>query len=381
MRVIWNELRKILTLKIMLLLVLVSAIFYQLFIVFDFDHFPNGRPSADTFKVGEEMMAKYGQYMDDKEFEDFKKVYEQRVEDATAYLQSQPEMEAAGMGSYEDFGNADLMEDEKKSELHSKVMFEDEVDVMWELQSREELIDLYEHPEWFGYSEGRKLTSEQSDRVEALRTSGNAFAIFIHDVFENYQNLSGNLANLVLVSVMIVVTPLYMADRRNKMTMLQYSTKVGRRLFYIKFAAAFIAVVTVITVQLAVFFYLYRGNDTGQFLDKKVSSVFSFFVSWWDLTFLHYILLTVMSMYIIGIAVLFLVAFISSSAPNYMTNIGLQIPLAAIFISIGIDYWIKDLTSFHLSKLFLPLSLGMLLAVSAGIFLLKWRKERIADVQ
>lgn len=380
MRIIWNELKKILTLKIILLLVLVSAIFYQLFIMFDFEVFPNGRPAGDTFKVGEEMIVKYGQFMDEKEFKDFKEVYVQRVEDATAYLQSQPEMEAAGMGSYEEFKNADLDQDQKKSELHSKVMFEDGVDVMWELQAREYLIDLYEQTEWFG-SRGIELTEEQSDHVEALLTNGKAYAIFLQEVFENYKTLSGNLAILIFISIMIVVTPLYMADRRNKMNLLQYSTKVGRTLFYKKLVAAFIAVVTVITVQLAVFFYLYRGNDTGQFLDKKVSSVFSFFVSWWDLTFLQYILLTVMSMYIMGIAVLLLVAFISSAAPNYMTNIGLQIPLAAIFIAIGIDYLIKDLTSIHLPKAFLPVSLGMLLALSGGIFLLKWRKERIADVQ
>lgn len=379
MRIIWNELKKILTLKIVLLLVLVSAIFYQLFIMFDFEFFPNGRPSADTFKVGEEMMAKYGQFMDEKEFEDFKKVYEQRVEDATEYLQSQPDLVAAGMGSYEEFKNADLDQGERNSELHSKVMFEDGVDVIWELQSREFLIDLYEHPEWFG-SYGMELTGEQSERVEALLESGNAYAIFIHDVFENYKNLSGNLAILIFISVMIIVTPLYMADRMNKMNLLQYSTKVGRRLFYKKLAAAFIAVVTVITVQLAVFFYLYRGNDTAPFMDKKVSSIFSFFISWWDLTFLQYILLTVLSMYIMGIAVLLLVAFISSTAPNYMTNIGLQIPLAAIFIAIGIEYLIKDLTSLQLPKAFLPVSLGLLLAVSGGIFLLKWRKERVADV-
>ena len=73
MRIIWNELKKIMTLKIMFLLVLVSIIFYQLFIMFDFEFFPNGRPAGDEFKVGEEMIVKYGQFMDEKEFDDFKK--------------------------------------------------------------------------------------------------------------------------------------------------------------------------------------------------------------------------------------------------------------------------------------------------------------------
>src|SRR5574342_967104 len=125
MRIIWNELKKILTWKIMLSLIVVSVIFYQLFIMFDFEHFPNGRPAGDEFKVAEEMLVKYGDTVDEKELEDFKKVYDQRVQEATAYLQSKPEMKAAGIGTYEQFGNAAMNENEKQSQLHSQIMFED----------------------------------------------------------------------------------------------------------------------------------------------------------------------------------------------------------------------------------------------------------------
>lgn len=216
--------------------------------------------------------------------------------------------------------------------------------------------------------------------MEGLLASGAAYAIFPHEVLENYENLSGNMTILIMISVMIVVTPLYMADRRNKMTLLQYTTKAGRSLFLKKFIAAFIAVMAVITAQLAIFFFLYRGNDTSQFFDIKISSIISFFVSWYDITFLQYIILTVVSMYVIGIAVLFIVAVISSSVPNYMTNIGLQIPLAGMLIAIGIDYFIKDITSFHLPKAFLPVGLAVLLANSAILYILRAKKERTANI-
>jgi hypothetical protein len=379
MRIIWNELKKILTWKIMLSLVIVSAVFYELFIMFDFEYFPNGRPAGDEFKVAEEMLVKYGDTLDEKELEDFKKIYDQRVQDATAYLQSNPEMEAAGLGTYEQFGNADLDQNEKQNQLHSQVMFEDGVDVFWELQAREYLIDWFEHPEHYG-SYGRDFSNGQDQRVEELLASGAAYAIFPHEVLENYQNLSGNMTILIMISVMIVVTPLYMADRRNKMTLLQYTTKTGRSLFYKKFIAAFIAVMAVITAQLVIFFFLYRGNDTSQFFDIKISSIISFFVSWYDLTFLQYIIITVVSMYVIGIAVLFIVAVISSTVPNYMTNIGLQIPLAGVLIAIGIDYFIKDITSFHLPIAFLPVTLAVMLATSATLYILRARKERTANI-
>lgn len=379
MRIIWNELKKILTWKIMLSLVIVSAVFYELFIMFDFEYFPNGRPAGDEFKVAEEMLVKYGDTLDEKELEDFKKIYEQRVQDATAYLQSNPEMEAAGLGTYENFKSADLGKNEKQSQLHSEVMFEDGVDIFWELQARDYLIDWFEHPEHFG-SYGRDFSNGQEQRVEGLLASRAAYAIFPHEVLENYQNLSGNMTILIMISVMIIVTPLYMADRRSKMTLLQYTMKAGRSLFYKKFIAAFIAVMAVITAQLAIFFFLYRGNDTSQFFDIKISSIISFFVSWYDLTFLQYIIITVVSMYVIGIVILFIVAAISSTVPNYMTNIGLQIPLAGVLIAIGIDYFIKDITSFHLPIAFLPVTLAVMLAFSAILYILRARKERTANI-
>jgi hypothetical protein len=379
MRIIWNELKKILTWKIMLSLVIVSAVFYQLFIVFDFEYFPNGRPSRDAFKVAEDMLVKYGDTLNEKELEDFKKTYDERVADADAYLKSNPEMKAAGLGTYEEFKGAELEQNENQSQLHSQVMFEDGVDVFWELQARDWMNDWFDHPEHYG-AYGRDLGNGQKLRVDELLESRAAYAIFPHEILENYENLSGNMTILVIISVMIVITPLYMADRRNRMTLLQYTTKTGRSLFYKKFFAAFIAVMAVITAQLAIFFTLYRGNDTAQFLDVKVSSVISHFVSWYDLTFLQYIILTVVSMYVIGIAVLLIVAVISSSVPNYMTNIGLQIPLAGVLIAVGIDYLIKHITSFHLPKALLPISLVTLLVICGAIFIIRARKERVANI-
>lgn len=379
MRIIWNELKKILTWKIMLSLLIVSVIFYQLFIMFDFEFFPNGRPAGDTFKVAEQMLVKYGDTLDEEELEDFKKTYDERVADADAYLKSNPEMEAAGLGTYEEFKGAELEQNESQSQLHSQVMFEDGVDVFWELQAREDMIDWFEHPEHYG-SYGRDLPGGQTLRVDELLASRAAYAIFPYEILENYENLAGNMTILIIISVMIVVTPLYMADRRNRMTLLQYTTKTGRSLFYKKFIAAFIAVMAVITAQLAIFFLLYKGNDTAQFFHVKVSSLISHFVSWYDLTFLQFIILTVVSMYVIGIAVLLIVAVISSSVPNYMTNIGLQIPLAGVLIAVGIDYLIKHITSFHLPKGLLPIVLVTMLVISGTIFIIRARKERVANI-
>ena len=60
MRILWNELKKILTWKILLLLVLVNSVLYFLLIEFYIEYFPNGRPAIDSYNIGIEMIDKYG---------------------------------------------------------------------------------------------------------------------------------------------------------------------------------------------------------------------------------------------------------------------------------------------------------------------------------
>lgn len=199
MKIIWNELKKILTLKVIVLLLIVSVVFYQLFIIFDFKHFPNGRPANDEFLVAQEMIKEYGKFLDEEEFEHFKKTYDQKVEEATAYLQSNEDLVKAGLDTYEKFRNADL-DDKKLNRLHSKVIFEDGVDVFWELQARETFIENYEHPERIGHAISmRPLYDGELKRVNELLESGSATAILPWLVYENYNNLAGRVAILVFL--------------------------------------------------------------------------------------------------------------------------------------------------------------------------------------
>lgn len=52
MRIFGNELKKILTWKILLLLIIVNSMLYVWFIEFEIEHFPNGRPGLDSITLG-----------------------------------------------------------------------------------------------------------------------------------------------------------------------------------------------------------------------------------------------------------------------------------------------------------------------------------------
>ncbi|MQR95881.1 hypothetical protein [Fictibacillus phosphorivorans] len=376
MRILINEVRKLFSVKIICLLLLVSFIVYQQFIMFEFKHFPNGRPLLDDFRATQKMLVDYGESMDSEEFKDFKEIKEQKIAEATAYLQSQKEMVAAGIDTYEKFSNMDL-ENEKLAALHSKIVFEDYVDVFWEIQARDGIIDRYEHPERFNE---HQLTQEQNARMDELVESGSTEAIFTDMVFENYNVLIKYVAILIFINIIIILMPLYIRDKRNHVQLLQYTSKTGRSLFSQKLLTGISAAMIVITAQLAFFFFMYRGNDTSMFFPLSINSIFNFFVSWFDLTFFQYIVLTVICVYLLGIALVLVGAWISSIAPNYMTSVGLHVPLAFLLFGTGTTYLVQNLTAIYLNPYLVPISFVIILVLSPLLFMWRYRSEKVKNI-
>src|SRR5690625_5352728 len=105
MRILWNELKKILSWKILLLLAIVNSILYLMFIGFYIDYFPNGRPALDHYQISIEMLDKYGMDINDDEFEDFKEIYAAEVRKVDAFLQTKSEYVDTGLGNYKNINN------------------------------------------------------------------------------------------------------------------------------------------------------------------------------------------------------------------------------------------------------------------------------------
>ena len=70
------------------ILLLGSLVIYELFISFYIDYFPNGRPALDSYNIGCNMIKKYGNSMDEKEFADFKQMYNKQMNICRATLSS-----------------------------------------------------------------------------------------------------------------------------------------------------------------------------------------------------------------------------------------------------------------------------------------------------
>ncbi|MGO4180199.1 hypothetical protein BK120_09645 [Paenibacillus sp. FSL A5-0031] len=379
MTIVLHEIKKVFGLRMVIMLLAINVVFYFLFIQFYFQHFPNGNPDTEIHKASIEMKKDYGTHMDNAEYELFRQKYDETIEKAEQFMKTDQQFMDAGITTYEQFYNSDY-NNEQLNKLHNYAVFESDTELFWELQARRYMIERYENSEKYPYNAYGEVDAKQQNRMEKHVASDEGDSIFTDVVFSNYMSLIIYMTVLIGLSILFMVSPIFLHDKRSKLIHLQYTARIGRRLFLRKLTAAMISTLLIVTVQLGVFFLMYSRLGTGLFLDSGINSIFNIGYFWYDLTFGQYIGLTVAAIYALSLITAVFAAWISSIAPNYMVIIGLQIPYA--FLMFG---WMEKLLIGRLADIYYaqhvqPLTYLLLAAGAVLLFVLRWRSERRADL-
>lgn len=379
MMIVLNEIKKIFNLKMVFLLILISIIMYFLFISFYIECFPNGRPAADIYNIFVEMTANYGEYMDVEEFEHFKTLYKGKIKEADKYISSREDFRGVGITTYEEFKNMDINKKEFE-QLRYDVIFDKQVDIFWELPWREEYIYTYENRKELMRNKCRYLNENQKLRIEEILKKGHEASVLPDVVFENYNDLIKLVSTLILLSIMFMISPIYLRDSKNNVNYLQYSSKLGRKIFKKKMVAGLLSAFIITTIQLILFFGLYSFNKVSMFFNSNINSIFNTIISWYDMTFIQYIVLSVIAIYILAFVVTLISIYISSIGQNYITVIGIQLPIALFTFKVLLKYLIIDMTAIWFSPFLLPLSYLILIAIGVMIIKMRWKRERGLDI-
>ena len=140
---------------------------------FNIEYFPNGSDRY-IYDVSVDILNKYGISMDEDEFKDLKK-YREKAEEATEYLLTKDLFVKSGCTNYDDLikGIDNYYDGEvsKKelNDLHSKIMFEENNYLFWELENLDYAIDRYENKDfWIGLG-GLNESTAQKSRHEEIR--------------------------------------------------------------------------------------------------------------------------------------------------------------------------------------------------------------------
>ncbi|WP_301108687.1 hypothetical protein [Sporosarcina sp.] len=375
MRVLWNELKKILTWKMLVFLIFINSVLYFLLIEFDIKYFPNGLDDSSSYTIGIEMIDKYGITMDEDEFIDFKKTYSDLVEEADHYLQSREEFVNEGLESYEKFQSYDWWNSpEKISKLHDDLFFHQSVNLFWELQEREQLLSFFEYKEIITDEFNKQQKKRWEEFIEQEK-----FGVYTDVAIKNFKTFIANVGIAILFSVVLVISPTILKDRSRQLVPLQYTTKKGRNLFKTKILAGVIATFIVITASLSVYLSLYSLNNTSMFFDVRVNT-FIGNVSWFDPTFFQFILLCIAGIYTIGLVFALLSMAFSSLVPNMVSLIGIQIPFVVGFLIVGLYPLLPEMISIWNPKWLSLISYCAMIIIVIIFTAILWKREKKLDI-
>lgn len=224
------------------------------------------------------------------------------------------------------------------------------------------------------------LTSAQKVRINEIISSGSLKSIFPSEIFENYNDLIGYDAILIILCVIFMLGPVYLKDRRNNVNYMQYSSKTGRRIFKKKITASLISVFILITLQFVLLFAVYSHNNTGMFFGSGIMSFYNGIYSWYNLTFLQYIIMTVAGVYVIGLCAALITLLASRLAPNYITLIGMLTAIAFVFIKVLPKYMLTYLTTIALPRFLTPAIYVILASIVIVPLVIMWRREKRLDI-
>ncbi|GAF11626.1 membrane protein [Bacillus sp. JCM 19046] len=377
MRIVWNELKKLLHWRMMLLLLGVNGILFYFLIEFEITNFPNGRPALDEYRIGIEMIEAYGPNMDAADLDDFQLRYEQQLEEADVYIQGMNELQTLGITTYEQFRDPgdELAENENYAEIYNEIYFEQGVDLFWEIQARSALLDNGSH--WIDYLklELAEGTSEQKQLIEGLIVEEQV-PYYPAVVINNYNMFIKSVAMTVFLSLLIVQSPIFIREKAARTLPNLYTTKTGRTLFKKKLLAGFIASGTVTTLLLAGYFSIYSLNDTSMYFPVSMHSFqdSGSNLLWYDLTFLQYIIWTVIGIYLIGLCVTCFSQAASALMQNYVSILGVQIPLVFV-LNMAIPYLLLNMLTVWVPMWRGPSLYILLLVISAALLFFTWKRE------
>ncbi len=378
MTIILNELKKIFNIKSIFLLIIITMTMYFLFIEFNIVNFPNGRPSLDIYDIFVDMKDSYGEFMDEEEFEDFKRKYEETKKEADKYIQSREDFRELGITNYDEFIDMDNTTNNEFEKLRDDVIFNKRIDVFWELPCRKEYIRAYENRE--EYILNGVENEKQEARIIDILEKGLETSVFHDLVFFNYNQLIKPVAMTILLSVMFMITPIYIRDDKDKINYLQYTSKMGRHIFKKKIISGLLAAFIITTLQFICFFFIYSSNNVSMFFNCNINSIYNTIISWYDLTFIQYIILTVLGVYILAFVFALISMVVSSIGQNYITLIGIQLPIALFTFTVLLRYLLHFVTDISKPKYFWAISYIVLILIGTISMMIRWRKERKMDI-
>jgi len=393
MKVILFELRKIFEWKRILALIVLNILLIN-------------SPFVDFMAIQEqdltlfrEMVEIYGLTVNLEDIQDFAKTLVISIEDFDAYLEARPGLADLGITTFEEFQQHLYNWEFLLAMNHSPFFVQRMVNIPEDFDARLFIIHHWHYAQhqgndigYLSFIVGQGSFSRMGTRAQEVYTRPDQY-LFPGIITRFYRGNMSGMAFLAIANVMILLMPLSIKERKNQMFSFQYTSKLGRKLFLSKIAAAMITSTIVVFAKIAILFtFLIPIFQLRVFLPMNVNSAFGALM-WYDLTFLQYIMLTSALVYLIALLLSIFTALLSRLSPNLLTVLAVIIPFilfmnTSFYLTIMTTDsifpwtigWLDDWVTRYNPSFFIPSLHALNIVVVVSLLAILWRREKKLDI-
>ncbi len=219
MRIIFNEVKKILNIKSIFVLCIISFVMYYMFISSEINLFPS-RGDEEIYTIAKEMIKQKGNHLEDEDLGYLKNLELNFKKEADNYLKENEYAKELGADSYDKFQefNSNLKGEVKKlDELSNNISFKEIEESLSKIRSMGYFIDNFENKDNNSYIE----SGAQKDRLTEINKTKVNNDILPWFIFDNYNSFIINTTLLVIVSIIFILGPIFTKDEVVNMEVLQ----------------------------------------------------------------------------------------------------------------------------------------------------------------
>ncbi|MCL2387953.1 MAG: hypothetical protein FWC89_10465 [Defluviitaleaceae bacterium] len=417
MRIIFNELQKIWNVRILLIIAFLCVVFYAMFMhhwVSEYHRF-----GGDRVYFAHHLTETYGTTLSQEDFEDFRLYREVILVDLDPFFADNPVFAQAGIFNFDDHENFreefgiryETLDDEERNLWYAVslelgymirsefvndgaggILTSDNVtpDAYNLMRGFQNIIGMYEinilgcdytSPHIESFTEWHQLSERELQRLEEIQNSGELTNIMTQFTVWHTWEFGRQLAVLVILVTLVLVSSLVTTDRATRVNWLQYSSKQGRSILTKQLIAVLISAIGMTTILVAVFAGAFSFTNAFALWHNGINSFMSFPFHWLSITYGQYLLLIVAIIYVLGFGTAAFAFVLSRFSKNMIWLLFKVIPffVAAQRLS---NFILRDFLAVYIGGDIFAQITSLVIALIVGIIavVIVTRREKIVDL-
>lgn len=398
MRMIRKEIRKVLSIRLIVILLLFSLL-YVTQIPYLLMEWWNHSASPYEVDLHRELIGKFGATITADEWEDFMAFRQDLIDELMEYVLQDEIMQKYEINTYEKYEKQheiSAFEEAYGTELgqeYSRLIFDDPVTspLNFKIQTLDNLIAAKESGHIFSSKEDaekkiqstdyyKKMSDSAQNRVVQLWT-GKELSLLHEAVTENVKDDFVRMAILAVIWCFVLILPYQISERLKNVRDIQLTTKTGRKIFGKQAAISALLGILIGVMVSGVYAYMLWRKGAFDFIHCPVNIMMIRY--WVDITYGQFLLLYACELIMTSVVSALLAYLIGRLSANYIVGLGISIPVTVI-LCVAVNFIMITPFCLDLSKMFsffliciplIILPIAVLLLTGAML-----RRDRVRDI-